>query len=328
VSLAGATVLITGGTGSFGNRVARFLLGQGAAEIRIYSRDEKKQWDMQRALPQLRYIIGDVRDLRRLNVSMHGVDYVFHAAALKQVPACEQYPGEALATNAAGSLNVCEAASSAGVRRVVALSTDKAVKPINAMGISKAMMEKIVAAQNLLPTDTVFCCARYGNVMNSRGSVIPLFRELIRRGEPIRVTVPEMTRFLLTLDQSVDLVLHALTSALGGEIFVRKAPACTVLDLAHAMRRKYSPMGERHPIEIVGIRPGEKIHEVLVNEYEIDHATEDDTFITIHPEYRRPGDVMARPRGYEYTSENTERVTDFGRLSALLDAAGDDDAYI
>ena len=328
MSLAGATVLVTGGTGSFGNRVARFLLGEGAAEIRIYSRDEKKQWDMQRALPQLRYIIGDVRDLRRLNVSMQGVDYVFHAAALKQVPACEQHPGEALMTNAMGSLNVCEAAISAGVRRVVALSTDKAVKPINAMGISKAMMEKIIGAQNLLPTDTIFCCVRYGNVMNSRGSVIPLFRELIRRGEPIRVTVPEMTRFLLTLDQSVDLVRHALTSALGGETFVRKAPACTVLDLAHAMRRKYSPMGDDHPIEIVGIRPGEKIHEVLVNEYEIANATDDDTFITIHPEYRRPGEVIAGPPGYEYTSENTERVTDFGRLSALLDAAGDDDVYI
>ena len=208
---------------------------------------------MQRALPQLRYIIGDVRDLRRLNVSMQGVDYVFHAAALKQVPACEQYPGEALQTNAVGSQNVCEAASSAGVRRVVALSTDKAVKPINAMGISKAMMEKIVAAQNLLPTETIFCCVRYGNVMNSRGSVIPLFRQLINAGEPIRVTVPEMTQFLLTLDQSVDLVLHALTSAQGGEIFVRKAPACTVLDLAEAMRLKYSPLGEAHPIEVVGI---------------------------------------------------------------------------
>ena len=294
----------------------------------FYSRDEKKQWDMQRALPQLRYIIGDVRDLRRLNVSMQGVDYVFHAAALKQVPACEQYPGEALQTNAVGSQNVCEAASSAGVRRVVALSTDKAVKPINAMGISKAMMEKIVAAQNLLPTETIFCCVRYGNVMNSRGSVIPLFRQLINAGEPIRVTVPEMTRFLLTLDQSVDLVLHALTSAQGGEIFVRKAPACTVLDLAEAMRLKYSPLGEAHPIEVVGIRPGEKIHEVLVNEYEIEHATEDDTFITIHPEYRRPADLMDRPRGYEYTSENTERVADTARLSALLDAAGNDDVYI
>lgn len=328
MSLAGATVLITGGTGSFGNRVARFLLEQGAADIRIYSRDEKKQWDMQRALPQLRYIIGDVRDLRRLNVSMRGVDYVFHAAALKQVPACEQYPGEALMTNAVGSLNVCEAASSAGVRRVVALSTDKAVKPINAMGISKAMMEKIIAAQNLLPSTTVYCTVRYGNVMNSRGSVIPLFRGLIRRGEPIRVTVPEMTRFLLTLDESVNLVSHALTSALGGEIYVRKAPACTVMDLAKAMRAKYSPMGEDHPIEIVGIRPGEKIHEVLVNEYEIENATEDETFVTIHPQYRLPADVMVRPAGYEYTSENTEQVTEFDRLSALLDAAGDDDVYI
>ncbi|MBF6606035.1 MAG: polysaccharide biosynthesis protein [Chloroflexi bacterium] len=328
MSLVGATVMITGGTGSFGNRVARFLLGQGVAEIRIYSRDEKKQWEMQRALPELRYIIGDVRDLRRLNVSMQGVDFVFHAAALKQVPACEQYPGEAMMTNSVGSLNVCEAASAARVRRVVALSTDKAVKPINAMGISKAMMEKIVAAQNFLPTDTVFCCVRYGNVMNSRGSVIPLFRQLIRRGEPLGVTVPEMTRFLLTLDQSVELVVHALASALGGEVFVRKAPACTVLDLARAMVRKYSPMRDEHPIQIVGIRPGEKIHEILVNEYEIENATEDDAYFTIHPQYRRPANVVSRQQGYEYTSENTERVTDYGALAALLDAAGDDDVYI
>lgn len=328
MSLVGATVMITGGTGSFGNRVARFLLGQGVAEIRIYSRDEKKQWEMQQALPGLRYIIGDVRDLRRLNVSMQGVDFVFHAAALKQVPACEQYPSEAMMTNSVGSLNVCEAATSARVRRVVALSTDKAVKPINAMGISKAMMEKIVAAQNLLPTETVFCCVRYGNVMNSRGSVIPLFRRLIRSGVPLVVTVPEMTRFLLTLDQSVGLVVHALTSALGGEVFVRKAPACTVLDLARAMARKYSPMGDEHPIEIVGIRPGEKIHEILVNEYEIANATEDDTYFTIHPEYRRPANLISRQRGYEYTSENTERITDYDALAALLDAAGDDDVYI
>lgn len=328
MNLVGATVMITGGTGSFGNRVARFLLEQGVAEIRVYSRDEKKQSEMQRALPDLCYIIGDVRDIRRLNVSMHGVDFVFHAAALKQVPACEQYPGEAMMTNSVGSLNVCEAASAARVRRVVALSTDKAVKPINAMGISKAMMEKIVAAQNLLPTETVFCCVRYGNVMNSRGSVIPLFRQLIRRGEPLGVTVPEMTRFLLTLDQAVGLVVHALTSALGGEVFVRKAPACTVLDLARAMARKYSPMGDEHPIQIVGIRPGEKIHEILVNEYEVKNAMEEDEYFTIHPEYRRPGNVISRQRGYEYTSENTERVTDYGALSALLDAAGDDDVYI
>src|SRR6266496_232293 len=327
-SLAGSTVLITGGTGSFGNRVARCLLDQGVKEIRIYSRDEKKQWEMQRTLPQLRYIIGDVRDVRRLNVSMQGVDFVFHAAALKQVPACEQYPGEALLTNAVGSQNVCEVAASSGVRCVVALSTDKAVKPINAMGISKAMMEKIVAAQNVWSTKTVFCCVRYGNVMSSRGSVIPVFREWIRRGDPLRVTVPEMTRFLLTLDQSVDLVLHAMTSALGGEIYVRKAPACTVMDLARAMCKKYSPMGEEHPIEIVGIRPGEKIHEVLVNEYEIQLATEDEKFMTIHPEYRRLHATVVRPNGYEYTSENTERISEFARLSSLLDAAGNDDLYI
>ena len=318
-------VLITGGTGSFGNRVARFLLTQNPGEIRIFSRDEKKQWDMKRRLPGLTYVIGDVRDERRLDYAMHGVDYVFHAAALKQVPACEDYPDEAMKTNAIGSLNVCDAAARAGVKTVVALSTDKAVKPVNAMGMTKALMEKIVISRNLHWSDTIFSCVRYGNVMSSRGSVIPLFRDWIRHDEALRVTVPEMTRFLMTLDQSVGLVSHAMTESLGGEIFVRKAPACTVLDLAMAMRRKFSRRGDGHPIEIVGIRPGEKIHEVLVNEYEIKRATEDADFITIHPEYRPPARPIDRPLGYEYTSENTERITDFETMSALLDAAGEVD---
>jgi UDP-N-acetylglucosamine 4,6-dehydratase/5-epimerase len=327
VDLKNATVLITGGTGSFGNRVARTLIEQGIRELRIYSRDEKKQWDMRRALPEARYIIGDVRDFHKLAIAMKGVDVVFHAAALKQVPTCEQFPEEALMTNATGSRNVCEAARGNGVQRVVALSTDKAVKPVNAMGISKAMMEKIIAAQNWLPTETVFCCVRYGNVMNSRGSVIPLFRQWIRQGKPLEVTVPGMTRFLLTLAQSVDLVLHSMTSAIGGEIYVRKAPACTVIDLARAMCRKYSVHGEAHPIEVVGSRPGEKIHEVLVHEYEITNTTEDAAFMTIHPEYRRPVTPIQRPLGYEYTSENTERIVDYARISDLLDAAGDDETY-
>lgn len=328
MSLEGSTVLITGGTGSFGNRVARYLMDRSPAEIRIYSRDEKKQAEMRRALPDLSYVIGDVRDVPRLTQAMRGVDFVFHAAALKHVPACEDYPGEAMKTNAIGSMNVCEVAVAAGVRTVVALSTDKAVKPINAMGISKALMEKIVTAQNLMPGDTTFACVRYGNVMNSRGSVIPLFREWIRRGEPIRVTVPQMTRFLLTLDQSVELVAHALVAARGGEIFVRKAPACTVMDLARVMRRKYSAQGDDHPMEIVGTRPGEKIHEVLVNEYEIERAVEDTTFITVQPEYRRPETRLDRTLGYEYTSANTEQITDDDRLSDLLDQAGETEEYL
>lgn len=327
MKIAGSTILITGGTGSFGNRVARHLLQQRPAEIRIFSRDEKKQWEMQKALPALRYVIGDVRDRDRLAQAMKGVDFVFHAAALKQVPSCEIAPTEALKTNTLGSLNVCEAATEAGVRTVVALSTDKAVKPINAMGMTKALMEKIVSAQNLYQTTPVFACVRYGNVMGSRGSVIPLFLQQIGRDLPIGVTVPQMTRFLLTLDDSVDLVLRALTSASGGEIFVRKAPACTVMDLAEAMRRKYSPHGVEHPIEVVGVRPGEKIHEVLVNEYEMQRSEEEDDYFIIQPEYRPPAAGPKRQVGEEYTSENTERIADFAAFSSLLDRMGDSESY-
>jgi len=308
--------------------VGAHLLKYRPAQIRIYSRDEKKQWEMQRVFPQFRYIIGDVRDAERLNEAMRGVDYVFHAAALKQVPSCEEYPFEAVKTNVLGSQNACNAAKANGVKTFVALSTDKAVKPVNAMGISKAMMEKIVCSQNLLESRTVFCCVRYGNVMGSRGSVIPLFRELLAAGRPLPITVPEMTRFLMTLDQSVDLVHHAMTKAVGGEIFVRKAPACTVIDLANVMAKKYAVAGKESPIQVVGIRPGEKIHEVLVNEYELQRATEDDTFFTIHPEYRIPQHVVAHPAGEEYTSENTRRISDYDSVSALLDAAHNVESYL
>ncbi len=327
-NLAGTVILITGGTGSFGNRVARHLLKQKPAQIRIYSRDEKKQWEMQRLFPQFRYLVGDVRDAERLAEAMQGVDYVFHAAALKQVPACENYPFEAVKTNVMGSQNVCEVARHNGVRRVVALSTDKAVKPVNAMGISKAMMEKIVCSQNQFGGETIFCCVRYGNVMGSRGSVIPLFRDQIRKDAPLSLTVPEMTRFLMTLDQSVDLVLHAMTQASGGEIFVRKAPACTVQALAEAMRLKYSPRKARHPIKVVGIRPGEKLHEVLVNEYEMQRIKEERDYYTIHPEYRVPKHVTPKPLGAEYTSANTRRLERFEEIHALLDAMGEVEAYL
>jgi FlaA1/EpsC-like NDP-sugar epimerase len=321
-SLSGATILITGGTGSFGNRVARHLLELNPAQIRIFSRDEKKQWEMQRRWPQFRYIIGDVRDAGRLDEAMSGVQYVFHAAALKQVPSCESYPLEAIKTNILGTQNICSTARAAGVKTVVALSTDKAVKPVNAMGTSKAMMEKLVCSQNQFGGSTTFCCVRYGNVMGSRGSVIPLFLRQIQENVPLTLTVPHMTRFLMTLDQSVDLVFHAMTMAQGGEIFVRKAPACTVQTLAEAMRRKYSPQGTNHPIQEVGIRPGEKIHEILVNEYELQRVSESETYFTIHPEYRLPEELTPQALGSEYSSENTRRLETFDEITPLLDAAG------
>ncbi len=321
-SLSGATILITGGTGSFGNRVARHLLDLNPAQIRIFSRDEKKQWEMQRRWPQFRYIIGDVRDAGRLDEAMSGVQYVFHAAALKQVPSCESYPLEAIKTNILGTQNICTTARAAGVKTVVALSTDKAVKPVNAMGTSKAMMEKLVCSQNQFGGSTTFCCVRYGNVMGSRGSVIPLFLRQIQENVPLTLTVPHMTRFLMTLDQSVDLVFHAMTMAQGGEIFVRKAPACTVQTLAEAMRRKYSPQGTNHPVQEVGIRPGEKIHEILVNEYELQRVSESETYFTIHPEYRLPEELTPQALGSEYSSENTRRLKTFDEITPLLDAAG------
>jgi UDP-N-acetylglucosamine 4,6-dehydratase len=327
-SLKGATILITGGTGSFGNRVGAHLLKYGPAQIRIYSRDEKKQWEMQRVFPELRYIIGDVRDRERMTEAMRGVDYVFHAAALKQVPSCEDYPFEAVKTNVIGSQNACEAAKANGVKTFVALSTDKAVKPVNAMGISKAMMEKIVCSQNQMGGDTVFCCVRYGNVMGSRGSVIPLFQQQIKEGKPITITVPEMTRFLLTLDQSVDLVMHAMLQARGGELFVRKAPACTVQSLAQTMCAKYSPLGPSHPIKITGIRPGEKIHEILVNEYEIQRSEETKEHFCIHPEYRLPELPMKRPLGEEYTSANTRQLTHAEEIGNLLDTMGQVEIFV
>jgi UDP-N-acetylglucosamine 4,6-dehydratase len=325
--IAGQTVLITGGTGSFGNRVAAHLSALGPRRIRIFSRDEKKQWEMQQRLPDFEYIIGDVRDPERLRTALRGVDLVFHAAALKQVPSCEAYPYEAFQTNTVGSHNVCEAALRAGVRTVVALSTDKAVKPVNAMGMSKAMMEKIVCSRNQVPLDTRFCCVRYGNVMGSRGSVIPLFRKQIEAGGPITMTVGHMTRFLMTLDESVDLVVHAMSHAEGGEIFVRKAPAATVADLAKALITKYGGR-KRIPVRTVGIRPGEKIDEVLVNEYELQRAGETKDYFTIHPEYRVPPGTSHYPVGTEYTSANTRRLTSSEEIGALLDRVGLVEYYI
>ena len=263
--LKGKTLLVTGGTGSFGGAVVRRALAEGAAEVRIFSRDEKKQDDMRHALPddRLTFHIGDVRDYDSIAEACRGVDLVFHAAALKQVPSCEFFPMEAVRTNVTGAENVLNAALAKGVAKVVALSTDKAVYPISAMGISKAMMEKLTVAKalRLKDGDTLMSTARYGNVMASRGSVIPLFIRQIKQGQPLTVTDPAMTRFMMSLEDSVDLVLYAYEHARQGDIFVQKAPACTILDLAQALCRIFEADPE---IRILGARHGEKTFEYLV----------------------------------------------------------------
>jgi FlaA1/EpsC-like NDP-sugar epimerase len=326
MNLNNQTVLVTGGTGSFGNKVAKYLESLSPKKIIIYSRDEKKQYEMQKHHPDYQYIIGDIRDKERLMQSCKGVNFIFHAAALKHVPACENYPYEAVKTNIIGSNNICNAAIYNGVEKVVALSTDKAVKPINAMGLSKSMMEKLVCSQNQQALDTVFCCVRYGNVMGSRGSVIPFFRQLIADEKPLTITDEKMTRFMMTLDESVELVLHAVKNAIGGEVFVKKSPACLVLDLAKTMIRKYGK-SDSPDIRVVGIRPGEKIDEVLVNEYEIRRSNETEDFFVIHPEYRPFVENHSYSSGYEYTSANTKRLTSFDAISLLLDRMGEEVYY-
>jgi UDP-N-acetylglucosamine 4,6-dehydratase/5-epimerase len=326
MNLKNQTVLVTGGTGSFGNKVAAYLMGQSPKKIIIFSRDEKKQYEMQKKHPDYHYVIGDVRDKERIMAVCKGVDFIFHAAALKHVPACENYPYEAVKTNVIGSNNVCEAAISNNVQKVVVLSTDKAVKPVNAMGLSKGMMEKIVCSQNQAAIDTVFCCVRYGNVMGSRGSVIPFFKKLIEEKKPLTITDEKMTRFMMTLEESVELVLHAMKNAKGGEVFVKKAPACLVTDLARSMIRKYGD-GIMNDIKVVGIRPGEKIDEVLVNEYEIRRSAENEKFFVVAPEYRPYAENHSYPSGYEYTSANTKQLTDYNSISALLDEMGQEVYY-
>lgn len=298
------TLMITGGTGSFGNAVLKRFLDTDLGEIRIFSRDEKKQEDMRIELnsQKLKFYIGDVREPASLRNAMNGVDFIFHAAALKQVPSCEFYPMEAVRTNVLGTENVMNAAIEAGVKRVIVLSTDKAVYPVNAMGISKAMMEKLVVAKARLsrPGDTVFCATRYGNVMASRGSVIPLFVAQIKAGKPLTVTDPNMTRFLMSLEDSVDLVLHAFAHGERGDIFVQKAPASTVGDLAEAVRQVFN---SSLPIQIIGTRHGEKLYESLLSREEMAQA--DDT----GDHYRVPADV--RDLNYaKYFSEGQTEVSD------------------
>lgn len=263
------TLLITGGTGSFGNAVLNRFLNTDIGEIRIFSRDEKKQDDMRKHYhnDKIKFHIGDVRDIQSVKDVMHGVDYIFHAAALKQVPSCEFFPLEAVKTNVLGTSNVLTAAIEAGVKRVVCLSTDKAAYPINAMGISKAMMEKVIVAKarTVDAKKTVICCTRYGNVMASRGSVIPLFVEQIKAGKQLTVTDPNMTRFLMSLDEAVDLVLYAFEHAEPGDLFIQKAPASTIKDLAEAVSELFH---YDKPVKIIGTRHGEKLYETLLTKEE------------------------------------------------------------
>jgi UDP-N-acetylglucosamine 4,6-dehydratase/5-epimerase len=323
------TLLISGGTGSFGNAILRRFLHSGISEIRIFSRDEKKQDDMRKRYnsPKLKFYIGDVRDLRSVETTMRGVDYVFHAAALKQVPSCEFHPMQAVRTNVLGTENVLEAAVAAGVKRVVCLSTDKAVYPINAMGISKAMMEKVMvaASRNLEGTNTVICGTRYGNVMASRGSVIPLFVEQVRAGKPITVTDPSMTRFMMTLDDAVELVLYAFEHGKNGDIFVQKAPASTVQVLIQALLEL---MGNpEHEVREIGTRHGEKLYEALLGREEMACAEDLGDYFRVPPDardlnYAKFVDIGEQritqsTHGEDYNSHNTTRL-DVAGMKALL----------
>ena len=311
------TLLITGGTGSFGNAVLRRMLAADLREIRIFSRDEKKQDDMRKRYdnPKLKFYLGDVRDSAAVAAAMRGVDFCFHAAALKQVPSCEFHPMEAVRTNVLGTENVLHAAIAAGVKRVVCLSTDKAVYPINAMGISKAMMEKVMVAmsRNLEGTRTVICCTRYGNVMASRGSVIPLFVEQVRAGRPITITDPAMTRFMMTLEDAVELVLYAFQRATNGDIFVQKAPAATVGVLAQALLELMNR--QNHEIREIGTRHGEKLYEVLLSREELASAEDLGAYYRVPPDGRdlnyakfvEQGERRIT-RAEDYNSHNTRRL--------------------
>lgn len=318
-------LMITGGTGSFGNTVLKRFLSTAVREIRIFSRDEKKQEEMRIALnnPKLKFYIGDVRDYDSICQAMKGVDYVFHAAALKQVPSCEFYPMEAVRTNVIGTENVMNAATSNGVKRVVVLSTDKAVYPINAMGISKAMAEKLMVAKARMQREgeTVLCATRYGNVMASRGSVIPLFVAQLKDGAPLTVTDPNMTRFLMSLEDSVDLVLYAFEHGMQGDIFVQKAPASTVADLAQALKEVFS---KNNPIRVIGTRHGEKLYESLISREEMAKAQDMGGYYRIPADNRDLNYAQYFSEGEErishledYTSHNTERL-DVGQVRQLL----------
>jgi UDP-N-acetylglucosamine 4,6-dehydratase/5-epimerase len=306
------TLLITGGTGTFGTAVVEKYLRDTDYNIRIFSRDEKKQGDMRLKLQsnRVQFFLGDVRDAGSLVTPMRNVDYVFHAAALKQVPACEFFPLEAVKTNALGAENVFNAAIENGVRKVIALSTDKAVYPINAMGISKAMMEKIMIAKSRTNSSTIFCGTRYGNVLASRGSVVPFFVEQVRGGKEITVTNPDMTRYLMTIDEAVALVEYAFSNGGQGDIFVKKSPASTIRTIADALNNIY---GTEVPVRVIGTRHGEKLYETLVTAEEMARVSDCGNYYKLLPDsrdlnyssYENRGDTAV---GIEYTSHNTRRL--------------------
>ena len=330
-NFAGKTLLITGGTGSFGNAVLKRFIRTKISEIRVFSRDEKKQDDMRHLLQEnypdeaskVKFYIGDVRDPASIKPAVRGVDYIFHAAALKQVPSCEFFPVEAVKTNVLGTENVLQAAIEAGVSRVICLSTDKAAYPINAMGTSKAMMEKVIMADSRNAGKTVIACTRYGNVMCSRGSVIPLFIDRIRQGLPLTVTDPTMTRFIMSLEEAVDLVLYAFENASPGDIFVQKAPASTIGDLAEAVRQLFDPDAE---IKIIGIRHGEKMYETLLTKEECLRAEDLGDFFRVsadnrdlnYDNYFINGQVK-KPDIEEFNSNNTFRLDVEGVKKKLLE---------
>lgn len=317
-------LLITGGTGSFGNAVLKRFLHEEFKEIRIFSRDEKKQDDMRRVYKdsRVKFFIGDVRDKDSLAAAMRGVNYIFHAAALKQVPSCEFYPLEALKTNAIGTENVLSSAIENKVEKVICLSTDKAVYPINAMGISKAMMEKIAVAKSRSSGDTKIMVTRYGNVMASRGSVIPLFVSQMKEGKPITVTDAEMTRFMMSLEEAVDLVLFAFENGSSGDVFVQKSPACTLAQLGKALKKIFSSDA---PINVIGIRHGEKLYETLLTREELTKSQNLGSYYRILPDVRdlnydkffSEGDAGITTSD-DYNSNNTTRLTDDGLETMLL----------
>lgn len=314
------TLLITGGTGSFGNAVLNRFLKTDIKEIRIFSRDEKKQDDMRHEFqskmpelaPKIKFFIGDVRDLASVKNAMHGVDYIFHAAALKQVPSCEFFPLEAVKTNVIGTDNVLTAAINEGVKSVICLSTDKAAYPVNAMGTSKAMMEKVIIAKSrtISPEKTKICCTRYGNVMCSRGSVIPLWIDQIKNGQPITLTDPSMTRFIMSLDEAVNLVLFAFEHGVSGDILVHKAPACTIQSQAEAVCELFG--GDKEKIKVIGIRHGEKMYETLLTNEECANAIDMGDFYRVpcdkrdlnYDKYFKEGDTKRNPL-HEFNSNNT-----------------------